>query len=401
MEESHLNFYGLGIAPKLIETIARLKFKTATPIQHKAIPLALEGKDIVGIAQTGTGKTMAFAIPTVQHLAQNKLRALVLVPTRELALQVRDSFTKISTIFGIHAVALIGGDPIYKQLAELSRNPRVIIATPGRLLDLMEQRKIRLHDIGILILDEADRMFDMGFSIQIEAILKTIPKNRQTMIFSATMPSEIMKLAAVHMKTPVSVEVAPSGTAAERVTHELFIVGREMKRELLNKVLVKFRGSVLLFCRTKMGAAKIVRAVRDSGHSAAEIHSNRSLAQRRQALEGFRSGRYRVLVATDIAARGIDVKGIELVINFDLPDNAENYVHRIGRTGRAGSPGHAISFATPDQKNDVISIEKLLKTVLPVSRHPEIPPVEFDKPHRVFSFDRSRNRRSQHSRPRR
>ena len=401
MEESHLTFYGLGIAPKLIETLARLKFKIATPIQHKAIPLALEGKDIIGIAQTGTGKTMAFGIPTVQHLAQNKSRALVLVPTRELAVQVRDSFTKISTIFGIHCVALIGGDPVHKQIAELSRNPRVIIATPGRLLDLMEQKKVRLNDISILILDEADRMFDMGFSPQIEAILKTIPKDRQTMIFSATMPAAIMKMATVHMRIPLSVEVAPSGTAAERVTHELFIVQREMKRELLNKLLTQFRGSVLLFCRTKMGASKILRAVRDFGHSAAEIHSNRSLSQRRQALEGFRSGRYRILVATDISARGIDVKGIEVVINFDLPDNAENYVHRIGRTGRAGCPGHAISFATPDQKSDVGNIESLLKTVLPVSRHPEIPPVDFYKPQRVFSFDRSRSQRSRYSRPRR
>ena len=393
MEDSHLNFYGLGIAPKLIETLGRLKFKTATPIQHKAIPLALEGKDIIGIAQTGTGKTMAFAIPTVQHLAQNKSKALVLVPTRELALQVRDSFSKIATIFGINAVALIGGDPIHKQLLALSRNPRVIIATPGRLIDLMEQRKVRLHEVSILVLDEADRMFDMGFTPQIEEILKSVPKSRQTMIFSATIPPVIVNMASSHMKIPVSVEVAPSGTAAERVTHELFIVQREMKRELLKKLLAQFRGSVLLFCRTKIGASKIFRAVRDFGHSVSEIHSDRSLAQRRQALEGFKSGRYRVLVATDIAARGIDVKGIEVVINYDLPDNADNYVHRIGRTGRAGCPGHAISFATPDQKSDVVSIEKLLKIALPVSRHPEIPPIEFEKPQKIFSFNRFQAKR--------
>lgn len=394
------NFYGLGIAPKLIETLERLHFKAATPIQHKAIPLALEGKDIIGIAQTGTGKTMAFAVPVVQHLAQNKSSALVLVPTRELALQVRDSFLKIASVFKIGAVALIGGDSLPKQIAALQRNPRILIATPGRLIDLMERRKVRLSQTEILVLDEADRMFDMGFAPQIEVILKAVPKNRQTMLFSATMPSSIIKLASAHMKIPVPVEVAPPGTAAERVTHELFIIHREMKRDLLRKVLTQFRGSVLIFCRTKKGAFKTARMIRDFGHACAEIHSDRTLAQRREALEGFKTGRYRVLAATDIAARGIDVKGIELVINYDLPDAAENYVHRIGRTGRAGHPGHAISFATPDQKNDVRNIENLLKIALPVSRHPEIPPVEFDKPQSVFRFDRFQSSR-RHSRPRR
>lgn len=393
MEESHLNFYGLGIAPKLTDVITRLKFKIPTPIQHKAIPIALEGKDVIGIAQTGTGKTMAFAIPTVQFLSQNKSKALVVVPTRELALQVRDSFAKLGPIFGIQSVALIGGDPIHGQIQALSRHPRIIIATPGRLIDLMEQRKVRLNDVSILILDEADQMFDMGFAPQIETILKSIPKNRQTMLFSATMPSAIVKMATVHMNLPVSVEVAPPGTAAERVTHELFIVQRDMKKELLKKLLGQFRGSILLFCRTKMGAARIAKSVRDFGHTGAEIHSDRTLGQRRQALDGFKSGRYRVLVATDIAARGIDVKGIELVLNYDLPDTAENYIHRIGRTGRAGHPGHAISIATPDQRNDVTNIEKLLKTVLPVSSHPEVPGVQFDKPQTVYSFNRFRARR--------
>jgi len=392
MEESHLNFYGLGIAPKLITALERLKFKTATPIQHKAIPLALEGKDIVGIAQTGTGKTMAFAIPVVQHLAQNRSRALVIVPTRELALQVRDSFTKIAPMFGIYTVALIGGDPIERQLSALAKNPRIIIATPGRFIDLMERRKIRLQEISILVLDEADQMFDMGFAPQIDRIIKALPKARQTMLFSATMPLEIVKIATSHMKIPVSVEVAPPGTAAERVTHELFIVQREMKNELLKKILAQFRGSVLVFCRTKMGTARLTRAIRDFGHSAAEIHSNRSLSQRRAALEGFKAGQYRILVATDIAARGIDVKGIELVVNYDLPDSPDHYLHRIGRTGRAGCQGHAISLTTPDQKHDVRNIERLLKIALPVSRHPDIPSVEFDKPKQAFGFSRFRAR---------
>ena len=385
MEEQNLNFYGLGIAPTVIDTLIRMGFKTATPIQHKAIPIALEGKDMIGIAQTGTGKTMAFAVPTIQHLAQNKSRALVLVPTRELALQVEESFLKIAHVFNIKTAVLIGGDSMFNQIRALAKHPRVLIATPGRLLDFLRQRKLNLNDISILILDEADRMFDMGFAPQIDMILKSLPRERQTMLFSATMPPSIVRVVSHHMKFPVSVEIAPAGTAAEHVTHELFIVSKEMKKELLGKLLHQYRGSVLLFCRTKIGAMKITRALRQLGHSAAEIHSDRSLPQRRQALEGFKLGKFRVLVATDIAARGIDVKAIELVINYDLPEDAENYVHRIGRTGRAGCTGRAISLVTPDQRNDVLNIEKLIKTALPISKHPDIPPVEFDKPQRVFT----------------
>jgi len=390
--ENNASFYGLGIAPKIIETLNHLRFKTPTPIQHKAIPLAIEGQDIIGIAQTGTGKTMAFAIPIIQRLAQNNKRALVLVPTRELALQVEESIVKIAQPFGIRTACLIGGDPIEKQIRILHRNPRVIIATPGRLIDLMQQKQIKLWDVSILVLDEADRMLDMGFAPQIETVVRTVPRERQTMLFSATMPPEILRMASSYMKIPVSVEIAPPGTSAENVTHELFIVSHDMKRQLLSKLLTQYRGSVLLFCRTKIGAAKITRMLHNDGHSAAEIHSDRTLGQRRQALDGFKSGKYRVLVATDIAARGIDVKAIEIVINYDLPEDAENYVHRIGRTGRAGRPGHAISLATPDQKEGVSSIEKLIKKSLAISRHPEIPTVEFDKP-RTFTAVRLRSRR--------
>lgn len=379
MEESNYNFYGLGIAPRIIEIINGLKFKHATPIQHQAIPLALEGKDVMGIAQTGTGKTMAFAIPTIQKLAQTKDRALVVVPTRELAIQVEESFFKIGRPFGIKTAVLIGGDPVKNQLRALALHPRVLIVTPGRLIDLMEQRKVHLNDIRILILDEADRMFDMGFSDQIETILRAVPKERQTLLFSATMPATILSVVRSHMRMPVSVEIARSGTTPQQVTHELFIIQNDMKRVLLGKLLAQFRGSVLLFCRTKMGARKISSALRQQGHRAAEIHSDRSLSQRREALEGFKRGKYRVLVATDIAARGIDVKGIELVINYDLPDEVENYVHRIGRTGRAGCPGHAISFATSDQKEDVANIERLIKAALPVSSHPEVPAAQFSQ----------------------
>ncbi len=378
MEQTQYNFFGLGIAPKITDILTHLKFQHATPIQHQAIPLALEGKDVMGIAQTGTGKTMAFAIPTVQRLAQSRDRALVLVPTRELAVQVEESFLKIGKAFGMRTAVLIGGDPIEKQIRALAHHPRVLIATPGRLIDLMEQRKVHLRDIKVLILDEADRMFDMGFAPQIEIILKAVPHERQTLLFSATMPGNIISVAKRHMRMPVSVEIAPTGTKAENVTHELFIIKNEMKKALLEKLLNQFRGSVLLFCRTKIGARRLASVLRQRGHRAAEIHSDRSLSQRREALEGFKRGKYRMLVATDIAARGIDVKGIELVINYDLPEDAENYVHRIGRTGRAGCAGHAISFATSDQREDVAKIEKLLKGALPVSKHPEIPHAEFD-----------------------
>jgi len=379
MESTNYNFYGLGIAPKIIEILDHLKFKNATPIQHQAIPLILEGKDVMGVAQTGTGKTLAFAIPAIQRLAQSKGRALVLTPTRELAVQVEESFARIGRPFGIKTAVLIGGEPIRNQLRALSAHPRVLIATPGRLIDHMEHKKVHLNDIGILILDEADRMFDMGFAPQIEVILGKLPKERQTLLFSATMPAPIFSIVKRHMRMPVSVEIAPSGTKAEHITHELFIVQREMKKTLLEKLLKQYRGSVLLFCRTKIFAHRIAGILRHDGHSAAEIHSDRSLSQRREALEGFKRGKHRILVSTDIASRGIDVKGIELVINYDLPDDPENYVHRIGRTGRAGCPGHAISFATSDQKQDVVNIERIIKVALPISKHPEIPSEPFQE----------------------
>src|SRR3989338_4097725 len=373
------SFYGLGIAPKILDILERIKFKVPTPIQFKAIPLAIEGKDVVGIAQTGTGKTHSFAIPMVQRLAQMKGKGLVLAPTRELAIQIDEVFQAIARPFGIKTACLIGGASMRDQMRTLHKNPRVIIATPGRLTDHVGQRNLSLGDTAMLVLDEADRMLDMGFAPQIERILHFLPKERQTMLFSATIPREIMIMASRHMKLPVSVEIAPSGTAAEKISQELFIIQQDAKLRLLGKLLAQYHGAVLLFCRTKHGANKIVRSVRDMRYSAAEIHSNRSLGQRREALDGFKSGKYKVLVATDIAARGIDVVGIELVINYDLREDPGSYVHRIGRTGRAGHKGHAISFATPDQSGDVRNIEKLIRASLPVSKHPDIAPAEFSK----------------------
>ncbi len=367
------DFYGLGIAPALMEVLQRLHFKIPTPIQAQAIPIAVEGKDLVGIAQTGTGKTLAFGLPMLQRLAQTKGQGLVVLPTRELALQVEEVLRKVGHSLGLRTAVLIGGTSLAPQVGALKKNPHVIIATPGRLIDHLNQKNIRLDRVNIVVLDEADRMLDMGFMPQIQRILAALPKVRQTMLFSATMPPEIMRVAASYMKLPIRVEIAPSGTTVERVTHELFIVPREHKIGLLGKLLEKHAGSTLIFTRTKHGAKRVVRQIRTMGVNAAEIHSNRSLAQRREALDGFKSGKYRVLVATDIASRGIDVVGIELVLNLDLPSTSEDYVHRIGRTARAGAGGHAISFALPEERSEVRAIERLIQKPLPVSQLPDLP----------------------------
>ncbi len=383
-------FGGLGIAPGFLAAIARLKFIEPTPIQQRSIPVGIEGKDLIAIAQTGTGKTLAFGIPLMQRLAQLKGRGLVLLPTRELALQVNEALQAVSGQNKTRTVVLIGGAPEGPQKRNLAKNPRIIIATPGRLLDFIEQRAVSLSDIRILVLDEADRMLDMGFAPQLNKIFKVLPQDRQTMLFSATMPTAIVSLARSHMKLPINIEIAPSGTAAEKVIQEVFFIEKEAKTRLLEVLLAEYHGSVLVFTRTKHGARKLTRSVRAKGHSAAEIHSDRSLNQRREALEGFKSGKYRVMVATDIAARGIDVVGIELVINYDLPTNTQDYVHRIGRTARAGMAGRAISFATFEQRNDIRDIEHLIRTGLSVKQVPALP---FDKaPRRLPSFVTERAR---------
>lgn len=376
--ENHKSFQGLGIAPGLLEVLDRLKFTVPTPIQHQAIPVAIEGKDVIGIAQTGTGKTLAFGIPMLQLIAQSRGRGLVVLPTRELALQVDEVLHKVGKQFGLRTAVLIGGASMSNQLQSLKRDPHIIVATPGRLNDHLQQKTVSLNKVNILVLDEADRMLDMGFLPQIQKILNVLPKERQTMLFSATLPQTIIRIATSHMKLPLHIEISPPGTAAEGIMQEIFIVRKDAKIRLLEKILGEYKGSTLVFTRTKYIASRIARAVRAMGHTATEIHSNRSLGQRKDALNGFKNGSYRVLVATDIAARGIDVQGIELVLNYDLPGTSEDYVHRIGRTGRAGTEGHAISFVLPEEQYEIRNIEKLIKKSLRVSPVPELP-LESDK----------------------
>ncbi len=365
-ENTNVTFGSLGIAPDLLDQLDRMKFLHPTPIQEKTIPQGIAGEDLIGIAQTGTGKTLAFAIPVMQRISITKKVGLVILPTRELALQVEETFKKFGGPFGLRTAILIGGASMSLQLQDIRRKPHVIIATPGRLIDHLDQKNLTLGNVGTLVLDEADHMLDMGFEPQLKRVLVGVPTDRQTLLFSATMPEAISTIARKYMKKPLRIEVAPSGTTSERVDQEVFIVPKTEKIALLKKVLGEYRGTVLVFSRTKHGATKIARTIRTMGYSSTELHSNRSLAQRKDALAGFKSGRYRILVATDIAARGIDVTGIELVINFDLPDHTEDYVHRIGRTARAGRAGKAISFAAPEQKNDIRQIERLIRSRLSV-----------------------------------
>ncbi len=390
---SAIRFDNLGIAPKLLDILRQNNFTVPTPIQHQCIPQALEGKDIVGVAQTGTGKTLAFGLPMIQRLSALKGQGLILLPTRELALQVDEVLNQVGRSFGLKTAILIGGASMGQQIQALRRNPHIIVATPGRMNDHLQQKTVSLQNTKIIVLDEADRMLDIGFMPQIVEILKNAPKERQTLMFSATMPQSIATLAARYMKMPLRIEVAPSGTPAANVEQEIFITSKELKLALLEKILSDNPGQVLVFSRTKHGAKKISNNLRDIGFKAVEIHSDRTLAQRRNAMDGFKSGQYRILVATDIAARGIDVTGISLVINYDLPGNSEDYVHRIGRTGRAGKFGKAISFATPDQRSDIRQIERLIKKTIPILALPPLQPRHNIARINIYQNERSEVRR--------
>jgi ATP-dependent RNA helicase RhlE len=396
MSDTHTKHTGFGafqLPEPLQRSIARLGYETPTPIQQSAIPVGTSGRDVIGIAQTGTGKTLAFALPIIARgmadtaprsgspLSPDRIRerregrgndirgmrALILAPTRELALQIEAEFKKVGGSLGITTTVLIGGAPMGRQSSELRKGPNVIIATPGRLLDHIGQRNVHLDKTDVVVLDEADRMLDMGFLPAIKQIMDRLPKERQTMLFSATMPNEIASIARMYLNDPVRVEVSPAGTMTELVKQELYMVPGTEKGELLQMLLRENDGSVLVFARTRHGARKVAKSLRNVGHAAAELHSDRTLSQRKEALEGFKRGEYRVLVATDIAARGIDVKQISLVINFDLPDCSDDYIHRIGRTGRAGHVGAAITIATPEQGRDVREIEKLIGMELPLA----------------------------------
>lgn len=357
-------FAALGISPSILAVLKSLNLETPTPIQLQAIPPAIKGQDLVGIAQTGTGKTIAFGVPMLERLGITKGQGLVVVPTRELAIQVAESLKKIGQSLGLRTATLIGGEALDRQLFSLRKKPQIIIATPGRLLDHLKRRTLKLDQIKILVLDEADMMLDLGFAPQVEDILKQTPADKQTLLFSATMPAAIAQLAARHLKLPIQIEIAPQGTTAEKVEQEMFIVRPSERFSHLEKIIRNQEGSILVFVRTKHGVKEITQKLVSLKHLATEIHSNLSLSRRRAALEAFKSQRARILVATDVAARGLDIKGIELVINYNLPDVSSDYVHRIGRTGRAGRAGKAISFATPDQLKDIRDIERLINKKL-------------------------------------
>lgn len=389
-----VTFHSLAVAPAILKSLDTLGLTIPTPIQRQAIPAGIEGKDVIGIAQTGTGKTLAFGIPVMEHTLARGALALVLAPTRELALQIDETMRKVGGPLGIKTAVLIGGAGMRPQIDALHRGPSIVIATPGRLIDHLNQGTIRLDAVDHLVIDEADRMLDMGFWPQIRTIIESVPKERQTSLFSATLSREIRELATHHMKMPVQIEVAPPGTTADRVSQEFFIVPKGQKVALLQRLLEKHTGSTIVFTRMKFGAKRLCHEVARMGHKTAEIHGNRSLNQRREALDGFKTGKYRILVATDVAARGIDVKGVDLVINFDMPMQTEDYVHRIGRTARAGAEGHAISFAEPHEKREISAIERLIRKTVPVSDLPSDLPAPRHTPHDDASGSASHHQRN-------
>jgi ATP-dependent RNA helicase RhlE len=369
------SFLALGLAEPITRALVDEQYVTPTPIQSQTIPQVLAARDVVGIAQTGTGKTAAFALPILHHLAKDRkrpdartCRVLVLSPTRELSAQIVESFETYGRYVRPRVALAIGGVPLNKQIRACAGGLDVLVATPGRLLDLMQQRAIQLDKVEVFVLDEADRMLDMGFIHDIRRIVTKLPSKRQTLFFSATMPKEIADLASHMLRDPVRVAVTPAATTVERVEQRLLHVDRGGKQALLAEIL---RGEtidrVLVFTRTKRGADKVVSGLAKSGLTAEAIHGNKSQGQRERALAGFRAGKVRTLVATDIAARGIDVDGISHVINFDLPNIPESYVHRIGRTARAGADGIAISFCDSDERAYLRDIERLIRMTIPAT----------------------------------
>jgi len=382
------NFADFGLLPAILDALADEGYTTPTPIQSKAIPFVLGGRDLCGIAQTGTGKTAAFALPILHRLAartgpaaRGACRVLVLSPTRELASQIADSFRTYGGRLPLSTTVVFGGVPLGAQQRRLASGVDILVATPGRLLDLIDRGALTLSKVEVLVLDEADRMLDLGFIHALKRIVKLLPTKRQTLLFSATMPHPIAELASSYLSEPVKVSVAPAATTAQRVEQGVMFVAPEQKRDVLTTMLrdPSFE-RVLIFTRTKHGADRVARHLCSSGIEAAAIHGNKSQPQRERALAGFRAGTGRVLVATDIAARGIDVENVTHVINFELPNVPEDYVHRIGRTARAGAAGIAIAFCSDDEKAYLRNIERLTRLSVPVLplpagvRHAQNPP---------------------------
>jgi ATP-dependent RNA helicase RhlE len=338
-----------------------------TAIQLRAIPLILQGRDVIGSAQTGTGKTAAFALPLISRLGQRgRLRALVLEPTRELAAQVETAIRDYGRFTDLRTVVLYGGTGYGRQDQALRQGADIVVATPGRLLDQLQRRMLRLDQIEMLVLDEADRMLDMGFLPDVRKIVERCPRARQTMLFSATIPPEIEQLCKWALRKPETIEIGQRRSPAETVTHALYPVDTGQKQELLEELLRRTEyDQVLIFCRTKNGADRVARRLQQQGHAVAVLHSSRTQREREEALNGFRNGRYEVMVATDIAARGIDVEQISHVINFDVPHHPEDYVHRIGRTGRAQTVGDAFTIMTAEELQEVAAIEHFIGQKIP------------------------------------
>lgn len=374
-----MQFTDLGLAEPIIKALTAKKYSTPTPIQTQAIPVLLEGRDLCGIAQTGTGKTAAFALPSLDYFARTPkktplggCRMLVLSPTRELAAQIAQSFRDYGRFMDLSIEVVFGGVPIGKQIKALGRGVDIVVATPGRLLDLIDQRAFTIKDTEIFVLDEADQMMDMGFIHALRRVAKMLPPKRQNLFFSATMPAEIEKLAQQFLHDPVKVSVAPQSTTAERVRQQATFVNQAEKQALLTLTVQREPiDRALIFTRTKHGADRVVRFLQGAGIQAAAIHGNKSQAQRTTALQAFRHGHVKLLVATDIAARGIDVSGVSHVINFELPNIAEQYVHRIGRTARAGAEGVAISFVADDERPYLKAIERATRIKLDIVPLPE------------------------------
>jgi ATP-dependent RNA helicase RhlE len=389
---SIVTFSDLGLAEPLLRALDKAKYTHPTPIQARTIPLLLEGRDVLGIAQTGTGKTAAFALPVLQRLSQSGRRAqpksplaLVLAPTRELAVQIARSFDTYGRGLGLRLGMVIGGLGFGRQVETLQRGVDILIATPGRLLDLMQRGNVKLGQVSFLVLDEADRMFDMGFIKDVRRIAASVARERQTLLFSATMPPDVAKLAAEILRNPERVEIAPQGRTVDRIDQRVYFVNAASKRALLGHLLADpGLERVIVFTRTKRGANRVAEALDKSGVRSEAIHGNKSQNARQRALESFSRGRARVLVATDLAARGIDVAGVTHVINYELPADAESYVHRIGRTARAGASGIAVSFCDGSERGQLKSIERLTGQRLAVAQTPanedlpQAPPPERD-----------------------